>query len=135
MRESYFGKFAAGIAAIVTAVAPTAVRAQDAAARPQVAAYYFPNYHPGDARNAKVFGPAWSEWDLVKAARPRFPGHHEPNVPAWGYEDEADPAVMARKIDAAADHGVDAFVFDWYYYDDGAFLDDALEKGYLKGRE
>jgi hypothetical protein len=26
---------------------------------------------------------------------------------------------MAQKIAAAADHGIDAFIFDWYYYDDG----------------
>ena len=30
---------------------------------------------------------------------------------------------MARKIDAAADHGIDAFIFDWYWYDDGPFLE------------
>ena len=87
--------------------------------RPQVAVYYFPNYHPGDPRNTEMKGETWSEWELVKAARPRFPGHAQPKVPLWGYGDESDPAVMARKIDAAADHGVDAFIFDWYYYDMG----------------
>ena len=86
-----------------------------------IASYYFPNYHV-DARNAERFGDGWVEWELVKNAKPRFPGHQQPNVPAWGYTDEANPAHMAQKIDAAADHGVDAFIFDWYYYDDGLFL-------------
>ncbi|MBM3889546.1 MAG: hypothetical protein FJ388_10515, partial [Verrucomicrobia bacterium] len=45
-----------------------------------VASYYFGNYHPGDPRNVKMKGKDWSEWDLVKAAKPRFPGHHQPNV-------------------------------------------------------
>ena len=72
-----------------------------------VAAYYFGNYHPGDARNARQKGPDWTEWKLVREAKPRFPGHRQPRVPLWGYGDESDPAVMARKIDAAADHGVD----------------------------
>jgi hypothetical protein len=49
----------------------------------------------------------------------------------WGYEDESDPAVMARKIDAAAGHGVDAFIFDWYGYDDGPFLERGLDRGFL----
>ena len=49
--------------------------------RPLVAAYYFPNYHPSDPRNAKLKDPGWSEWELVKAATPRFPGEHQPNVP------------------------------------------------------
>jgi hypothetical protein len=97
-----------------------------------VASYYFGNYHPGDARNVKSKGPAWSEWELVKAARPRFPGHLQPKVPLWGYTDESDPAAMAQKIDAAASHGVDAFIFDWYYYDDGPFLERPIDIGYLK---
>jgi hypothetical protein len=71
------------------------------------------------------------EWELVKAARPRFPGHHQPKIPAWGYTDEANPAHMEQKIDAAADHGIDAFIFDWYYYDDGLFLERGIEEGFF----
>lgn len=98
----------------------------------QIAAYYFPNYHV-DPLNEKWHGKGWTEWELVKAARPRFPGHRQPKVPVWGYEDEADPGVMAKKIDAAADHGVDCFIFDWYWYDDhGAYLHRALEEGFLR---
>ncbi len=99
-----------------------------------VACYYFGNYHPGDPRNEKNKGPGWSEWDLVQAARPRFPGHQQPKVPLWGYGDESDPAVMERKIAAAADHGIDAFIFDWYYYDDGPFLDRPLDRGFLQAK-
>ena len=38
---------------------------------------------------------------------------------------------MAKKIDAAADHGIDVFLFDWYHYDDGPFLARALEQGFF----
>lgn len=96
----------------------------------EIAAYYFPNYH-ADARNEALHGPGWTEWELLKAARPRFEGHTQSLVPAWGYEDESNPAVMARKIDAAADHAVDVFLFDWYYYEDGPFLGRALDEGFL----
>ena len=95
-----------------------------------IASYYFPNYHV-DARNEKIFGEGWTEWELVKAAGPRFEGHRQPRVQAWGYTDEADPADMEQKIDAAADHGVDAFIFDWYYYNDGLFLERAIEEGFF----
>ena len=106
---------------------------QTSAARPiTVASYYFGNYHPGDPRNVKMKGKDWSEWELVKAAKPRFPGHQQPKVPLWGYGDESDPKVMAQKIAAAADHGIDAFIFDWYYYDDGPFLDRPIDIGFLK---
>ena len=53
-----------------------------------VACYYFGNYHTGDRRNEASKGRGWSEWELVKAARPRFPGHQQPKVPLWGYTDE-----------------------------------------------
>jgi len=97
-----------------------------------IACYYFPNYHPTDPRNARLKGRGWSEWELVKNARPRFPGHAQPNVPLWGYTDESDPCVMAQKIAAAADHGINAFIFDWYWYNDGPFLQRALDDGFLK---
>ncbi|MBS1701072.1 MAG: glycoside hydrolase family 99-like domain-containing protein [Armatimonadetes bacterium] len=99
-----------------------------------VAAYYFGNYHLGDSRNAKTKGPTWSEWELIKNAKPRFPGHDQPKVPLWGYTDESDPKAMAQKIAAASDHGVDAFIFDWYYYNDGPFLEDTIDKGFLKAK-
>ncbi len=97
-----------------------------------VACYYFPNYHPTDARNQKLKGDGWSEWELVKAAKSRFPGHLQPNVPMWGYTDESDPVQMAKKINAATTHGIDAFIFDWYWFNDGSFLESGLDKGFLQ---
>jgi hypothetical protein len=68
----------------------------------ELAVYYFPNYHP-DKRNALWHGKGWTEWELVKSAIPRFPGHEQPKIPLWGYEDESIPEAMAKKIAAAAD--------------------------------
>ena len=110
----------------------TANRTEDRRRSIEAACYYFGNYHRGDPRNERVHGPGWSEWELVRTARPRFPGHHQPNVPAWGETDESDPQAMAQKIDAAADHGIAAFIFDWYHYDDGPFLERALDRGFLQ---
>jgi hypothetical protein len=117
-----------------TAPAPVTSPVATAGRRITVASYYFGNYHPGDPRNTKNKGPDWSEWELVKAAKPRFPGHQQPRVPLWGYGDESDPKVMEQKIAAAADHGIDAFIFDWYYYNDGPFLDRPIDVGFLKAR-
>ena len=87
-----------------------------------VAAYYYPGTHP-DPRWDKNKYPGFTEWDEIKAAKPRFPGHVQPKPPVWGYQNEAKPEVMAQKIDAAADYGVNAFIFDWYYYNDGPYLE------------
>lgn len=95
-----------------------------------VAAYYYPGMHP-DPRWDKNKYPGFTEWDEIKAAKPRFPGHLQPKIPVWGYANEALPEVMAQKIAAAADYGVNVLIFDWYYYNDGPYLDDALDEGFL----
>jgi hypothetical protein len=112
------------------ATAAAAGVARAAAAPCQVGAYYFPNYHV-DPRNETIHGKGWTEWELVKRAEPRFPGHQQPKKPLWGYTNEADPREFARKIDAAADNGLTHFIFDWYWYNDGPFLERGLDLGYL----
>ena len=104
------------------------------AARPEIGAVYFPDYHPNDAWNMKIHGGPWSEWNLVKAGVPRWKGHKQPLKPVWGYVDESDPKVMERAIDAMADHGIDFVMFDWYWYDGGPFLENALNNGFLKAK-
>lgn len=97
-----------------------------------VAAYYFPNYHTDDSRNTAQKGKGWSEWELVKQAQPRFANHKQPLVPAWGYTDEKKPEVMEQKINAAVDHGVNCFIFDWYMFQDGPFLNQCIDSGFLR---
>ncbi len=96
----------------------------------KVIAYYFPNWHV-DPRNEKWHGSGWTEWRLLECARPRFPGHQQPKKPLWGYEDEADPKVMAKKIATASRYGLDGFVFDWYWFNDGPYRNRCLENGFL----
>lgn len=96
----------------------------------EIAAYYFPAWHQCP-RNDQWKGVGFTEWDLVKAARPRFPGHRQPLVPQWGYIDESDPAVMQNACDVAAAHGIDAFIIDWYWYDNAPFLNGAIDRSYL----
>jgi hypothetical protein len=97
----------------------------------EIAVYYFPQYHP-DPLYDGWHGTGWTEWELVKRATPRFQGHQQPKVPLWGYTDESCPEVMERKIAAAADHGITSFIYDWYWHEDGAFLNRGLERSFLK---
>jgi hypothetical protein len=95
-----------------------------------VAAIYFPSWHHDDHYSA-WYGENWNEWRLVERNPPRFPGHEQLRpAPDWGYFDEADPRMMARQIDAAADHGVNVFIFDWYWYSGVRFIHGAVENGF-----
>lgn len=97
----------------------------------EIMAYYFPQYHR-DPRNDRMHGAGWTEWDLLRTAKPRYSGHAQPKTPAWGEFDESDPEWSAREIDLAADHGLTGFIYDWYWYDNQPFLNGALERGFLK---
>jgi hypothetical protein len=103
-----------------------------------VAAYYFPNYHIRDKNQLPVSKQPYlnnqSEWKLVREAKPRFEGHQQPHVPEWGYTDEKDPLVMEMKISAAAQNGIDVFIFDWYNYNGKPFLNQCLDEGFLKAK-
>lgn len=102
--------------------------AEDEGDAVEVAAYYYPAWH---RRHGDIDLPP-GEWKQLQSARPKFPGHLQPKVPVWGYEEETDPKAMARKIDAAADHGVSILLFDWYHNDWGPYLEAALNEGFLK---
>lgn len=99
--------------------------------RPTILAYYFPDWH-SDPRNTAWFGDGWDEWKLLDSAKPRYDGHRQPRVPLAGHVDESDPAVAAAEIELAAAHGVDGFLVDYYWYDDGPYLSGALDNGLLK---
>ncbi len=112
--------------ALLAAVSVAGIAAESE--RVQVAAFYFPNWHRRTNDGAIVFG----EWANLQRAVPRFPGHAQPKRPLWGIEDEADPSVMAKKIAAASAHGVDAFLFCWYYVPGGPRYHFALDHGFLR---
>lgn len=97
-----------------------------------VAAYVWPSCHYGE-RNAEVLWPEGrGEWEIIRKGTPRFEGHYQPKVPLWGYEMDDDPKVMEKWINAATSHGVNVFIFDWYWFDEGPFLESSLNNGFLK---
>lgn len=97
-----------------------------------VAAYIWPSYTGTEPRTRMFWPEGNGEWETVRKAMPKFPGHAWPRKPAWGYCNEADRYVMEMQIDAAADHGVNVFIYDWYWYDGRPFLEQCLNDGYLK---
>lgn len=99
-----------------------------------VAAIIWPSY-TGDEPRTRIFWPeGYGEWQTVKATYPKYPGHQWPRKPLWGYVNEADPFIMEMEIEAAVSHGVNVFIYDWYWYDNRPFLEQCLNNGFLKAR-
>jgi hypothetical protein len=97
-----------------------------------VAAYVWPSCHY-ENRNAEMLWPEGiGEWEIIQKGTPRFTGHYQPKVPLWGYEMDDDPKVMEKWIKAATDHGVNVFIFDWYWFDGKPFLESTINNGFLK---
>ncbi|HEX5171005.1 MAG TPA: glycoside hydrolase family 99-like domain-containing protein, partial [Cyclobacteriaceae bacterium] len=99
-----------------------------------VAAYIWPSCHHDERFGDMLWPERTGEWEIIKKGTPRFEGHYQPKVPLWGYEMDDDPKVMEKWIDAASDHGVNTFIFDWYWFDGGPFLESSLNNGFLKAR-
>ena len=99
-----------------------------------IAAYVWPAYTGDDPRNHIFWNEGYGEWQTVKAATAKFEGHSWPRKPLWGYVNEADPAVMEMEIEQAASHGVNVFIYDWYWYDRRPFLEECLNNGFLKAK-
>ena len=66
------------------------------------------------------------EWETVMTMQQRNPGHYWNRKPLWGYINEADPAVMSMEIEQATRHGVNVFIFDWYWFDGRPFMETTL---------
>ena len=98
----------------------------------KVAAYIWPSCHHDERFGDMLWPEKTGEWEIIQKGTARFEGHYQPKAPLWGYEMDDDPQVMERWINAATDHGVNIFIFDWYWFDEGPFLENSLNEGFLK---
>jgi glycosyl transferase family WbsX len=98
-----------------------------------VACYTCPLWHASTLFE-RQYGPGWTEYVLMRGARPWFPGHHQPRQPLLGELDERRPETWERYNELAAEHGIDVFIWDWYWYDDEPAMHEALEEGFLRAR-
>lgn len=100
--------------------------------RYDIAAYVWPAY-TGDEPRARQFWPEGKgEWQTLDKQVVKQDGYFWDRKPLWGYENEADPKVMEKHIREALSHGVNVFIYDWYWYDDRPFLENCLNDGFLK---
>ena len=96
-----------------------------------IAAYIWPAYTGKELRSRMFWERGEGEWQTVRLAEAKFEGHNWPRKPLWGYVDEADPKIMEMQIEEATRHGVNVFIYDWYWYDRRPFLEQCLDEGFL----
>ncbi len=119
---------------LLLAVAVTLVACGDKAQKPDyyVAAYIWPSCHDDAMAREHIWSEGEGEWEIIKRGNPRFEGHYQPRLPYWGYELDNDPVVVEKWINTALEHGVNTFIYDWYWFDGKPFLESALNDGFLK---
>lgn len=101
-----------------------------------VCAFVWPSCHDDSLAHEWLWPEGIGEWEVIQKGDPRFEGHYQPRLPLLGYQMDDDPQVVEQWIQLALAHGVNTFVYDWYWYHDpngynGPYLEDALDKGFL----
>lgn len=97
-----------------------------------VCAYIWPSCHNDSLARELIWPAGQGEWEVINQGDPRFPGHYQPREPLWKGDMDDDPQVVEKWIKTALKYGVDTFVYDWYWFYNYPFLEEALDNGFLK---
>lgn len=84
-------------------------------------AYYFPQFYE-TKENSSWWGPGFTDWDLVKSARPLFGSHYQPRIPLSGYYDQSAEDTLRNQVLLANKYSVTGFNFYHYWFDGSVHL-------------
>jgi lipopolysaccharide biosynthesis protein len=94
---------------------------------PKILAFVLPQFHTIPENDA-WWGTGFTEWTNVRKARPLFPGHNQPRVPAEGrYYNLLDPATQDWQASLARRHGIHGFCYYHYWFAGKRLLEKPVE--------
>lgn len=95
---------------------------------PRLLSMYLPQFYP-IAENDEWWGKGFTEWTSVTRARPLFPGHYQPHLPAdLGFYDLRSPETRIAQASMARSHGIDGFCYYHYWLHGRRLLDRPLRE-------
>lgn len=90
-------------------------------------AFYLPQYH-SIPENDKWWGKGFTEWVNVKASKPLFKGHHQPEIPMDNnYYCLLDSETQEWQSALAQRYGVDGFCYYHYWFEGKLLLEKPME--------